>query len=167
MGEGSLLSLDPIVLLLQIIAFVVLFLLLRKYLFRPVLGVMADREKEIAEGLEAGERARGELERIDQERERMLAEAREEGRQQVRAAVQEGNEARDRIVEEAREEAHAIRERAKQAVDLEREEAMLQLRREVVDLAVAAAQRAVLIPLDEEKHRQAIDEFVRRLEAEA
>lgn len=166
MGEGSLLSLDPIVLLLQIIAFIVLFLLLRKYLFRPVLSVMADREKEIAEGLEAGERARGELERIDQERERLLAEAREEGRQQVRASVQEGNEARDRIVGEAREEAQAIRERAKQSIDLEREEALLQLRREVVDLAVSAAQQAVLIPLDDEKHRQAIDEFVRRLEAE-
>jgi len=167
MGEGSLLSLDPIVLLLQIIAFVVLFLLLRRYLFGPVLSVMADREKEIAEALDAGERARGELARIDQERERVLAEAREEGREHVRAAVQEGTEARDRIVDEARAEAQAIRERAKQSVDLEREEAMLQLQREVVDLAISAAQRAVLVPLDEEKHRQAIDEFVRRLEGEA
>jgi F-type H+-transporting ATPase subunit b len=166
MGEGSLLSLDPAVLLLQIIAFVLLFLLLRRYLFRPLLGVMADREKEIADALDAGERARVELERIDQERERVLAEAREAGRQQVREAVQEGSEARDRIVQEAREEAHEIRERAKQSVELEREEAMLQLRREVVDLALLAAEQAVLAPLDEEKHRHAIEEFVSRLESQ-
>jgi F0F1-type ATP synthase membrane subunit b/b' len=41
---------------------------------------------------------------------------------------------------------------------------MLQLRREVVDLALLAAQRAVLSPLDEDKHRQAIDDFIGRLE---
>lgn len=165
MGEsGSLLNLDPAVLFLQIVAFVILFLLLRRYLFRPLLGVMSDREKEIEEGLDAGERARAELGRIDEERGRLLSEAREEGRRQVREAVQEGEQARDRIVQEAREEAQQIRQRARETVDIEREEAMLQLRHEVVDLALLAARQAVLSPLDEEKHRQAIDDFIGRLE---
>jgi F-type H+-transporting ATPase subunit b len=168
MGESEgLLSLDPAVLFLQIVGFVVLFLLLRRYLFRPLLGVMADREKEIEEGLAQAERARADLAKIDEERARRLTEARDEGRQRVQAAVQEGQEARERILREARDEAQEIRQRARETVDIEREEAMLQLRREVVDLALLAARQAVLSPLDEEKHRQAIDDFIARLEKQA
>ena len=165
MGESEgLLSLDPAVIFLQIVAFIVLFALLRRFLFGPLLAVMRDREQEINEGLEAGDRARAELAQIDQERERVLATAREEGRQMVRSSVKEGEEARDRIVTEAREEAQDIRRRGRESVDLERQEALLQLRRQVIDLAFLAAQRAVLAPLDEERHRRAIDEFIGELE---
>ena len=99
MGEsGSMLSLDPAVLFLQIVAFIILFLVLRRYLFRPLLNVMQEREREIDDALQSGEKARAELERIDQERERVIEGARDEGRQQVRAAVQEGEQARNRIL---------------------------------------------------------------------
>ena len=165
MGEsGSMLSLDPAVLFLQIVAFIILFLVLRRYLFRPLLNVMQERERQIDDALQSGEKARAELERIDQERERVLEGARDEGRQQVRAGVQEGEQARNRIVGEARDEAQEIRRRAQDTVDLERREAALQLRREVVDLALLAAQKAILTQLDEEKHRQAVDDFIANLE---
>jgi len=158
------LGIDPAVLTLQIIAFAILFWLLRRFLFRPVLGIMQQREKEIAEALDAGERAKAELARIDQEKAQVLAEAREEGREQVRRAVREGEQARERILAEAREDAHALRERAQQAIALEREEAKLALRYQVVDLALAAASRAVLRRLDEQVQRQVVDDFISSLE---
>ena len=161
---GSLLSLDWAVLVLQIVAFAILFLVLRRFLFRPLLGVMEQREKEIAEALEAGERAKQELARLDQEHERMLVSARQEGRQQVRLAVQEGEQARGRIVKEARDEAQQIRQRAREVIELERHEAMLELRQQVIDLALLAARKAVFAPLDEAKHRQAVDDFITSLE---
>ncbi len=161
---GSLLSLDWAVLGLQITAFLVLFLLLRRFLFRPLLGVMEQREKEIADALEAGEQAKQELARLDQERERVLTSAREEGRQQVRLAVQEGEQARDRLVREARDEVQQLRQRAREVTELERHEALLQLRQQVIDLALLAARKAVLAPLDEAKHRQSVDDFITSLE---
>jgi F-type H+-transporting ATPase subunit b len=161
---GGLLSLDWAVLVLQIVAFAILFLVLRRFLFRPLLGVMEQREKEIADALEAGERAKQELARLDQEHERMLVSAREEGRQQVRLAVQEGEQARGRIVKEARDEAQQIRQRAREVIELERHEAMLELRQQVIDLALLAARKAVFAPLDEAKHRQAVDDFITSLE---
>ena len=165
MAEGAgPLTIDPAVLLLQIIGFVILFLLLRRYLFRPLLDVMARREKEIAEALDAGERARTELARLDEERARVLAEAREQGRQQVSLAVQEAEEARQRILREGRDEAQQIRQRARESLETERQEAMLALRREVVNLALLAASQAVLTRLDEEKHRLVVDQFISRLE---
>lgn len=158
------LGLDPAVLALQIVGFVILFLLLRRYLFRPLLGVMSQREAEIAAALEAGERAREELGRIDQEKAKVLAEAREQGREQVRQAVREAQEARERILREAREEVQDLRERARRAVELEREEAALALRQQVVDLALLAASKVVLRRLDEETQRQVIDDFIVGLE---
>jgi F-type H+-transporting ATPase subunit b len=161
---GGLLSLDPAVLALQVVAFAILFLVLRRFLFRPLLGVMEQREKEIADALRDGERVKQELARLDQERDRVLVGAREEGRQQVRMAVQEGEQARDRIVKEARDEAQQIRQHGREVVELEREEAMLKLRNQMVDLALLAARKAVLSPLDEAKHRQAVDAFITTLE---
>ena len=160
------LGLDPAVLALQAVAFIILFLVLRRYLFRPLLAVMAKREEEIAAALEAGERAKAELSRIDEERSRVLAGAREEGRQQVRQAVQEGEQARERILAEARVEVQALRERARRGLALEREEAELALRRQVVDLALLAADRAVLQRLDPEAHRRAVDDFITSLEGQ-
>jgi F-type H+-transporting ATPase subunit b len=165
MGEGAgLLSIDPAIVFLQIVAFVILFLLLRRYLFGPLLGLMQQREKELSDALDAGKRAKAELTRTEEERARVIADAREEGRQQVRQAVQEGEQARERLLQEAREEAQEVRQRAKESVELEREEAMFELRRQVVDLALLAASRAVLSRLDEEKHRQVIDEFIAGME---
>jgi F-type H+-transporting ATPase subunit b len=160
----NVLNIEPPVLALQIVAFGILFLLLRKFLFGPLLGVMEQREKEIGEALDAGDRARAALGHIEEERNRVLSEAREDGRETVRKAVQEGDQARERILREAREDAQEARRRARETAALEREEALLQLRHDVVDLALLAARRAVLSNLDEEKHRQLIDDFIADLE---
>jgi len=168
MGESANpLAIDPSVLVLQIVGFAILYWVLSRYLFRPLLRVMEQREKEIGEALEAGKQAKEGLARIDQERAEVLARAREEGREQVRQSVREGEQARDAIVAEARQEGQEIRERARQAVALEREEAELALRQQVVELALLAADKAVLRKLDEETHRRVIDDFIASLEQQA
>jgi len=165
MGESaSPLTIDPPVLILQIVGFAILYLALRRFLFGPLLGVMQEREKAIAEALDAGERARQELAHIDQERAKALTGAREEGRELVRQSVREAEEARSRILAEARQESQAVRQRAHQAIALERETAALALRQQVVDLALLAASRAVLGRLDPESQRQAVDDFIANLE---
>jgi len=158
------LGIDPKVLLLQIIAFVALYLVLRRYLFRPLLGVMALRATEVAEGLEAARRSKEAIAHVEEERERLLAEAREQGRERVRQALKEAEEAREHLLAEARAEAQRIRARGHEVVALEREQAMLEVRRTVVDLALLAAGRAVLQRLDERAHRKAVEEFIANLE---
>jgi F-type H+-transporting ATPase subunit b len=163
-GSANPLAIDPAVLVLQIAAFVILFLLLRRYLFVPLLRVMAVREREIAEALDAGERARQGLAHIEEERGKALAQAREEGRELVRQSVREAEEQGARIVAEARQESQAVRQRAQQAIELAQQAAELELRQQVVDLALLAAGRAVLGRLDAEAHRQAVDDFIASLE---
>ncbi len=158
------LGIDPKVILLQIIAFILLYVFLRRYLFRPLFAVMAERSREIAEGLDAAERNKEAMARLEEERQKVLAAAREEGREQVRHAVKEADEVRERMVAEAREEAQEIRTRGHEAVEREREQAALVLRQQVVDLAILAASRAVLQRLDQAAHRRAVEDFIARLE---
>ena len=81
-----------------------------------------------------------------EERERTLAEAREQGREQVRQAVQEGDTERERILAEARAEAQAVREKGRAALERERTQIVLELRQRTVDLAllVVAAIRSMI-----------------------
>jgi len=161
------LGFDPRVLLLNMIAFIVLFLVLRRFLFRPLARVMEQRAREVAEGLDAAQQHKQALAKANEERARVLAEAREEGRAHVRQAVQEADQTRARLLEEAREEAQRVRERGREAVELERQQALVEMRRSVVDLALLAASRAVVQRLDERAHRQAVEAFVAGLEQQA
>ncbi len=129
--------------------------------------MMAVRAQEIAEGLDAAEQHKQSLAKANEERERVLAAAREEGREKVRQAVQEADETRTRLLAEAREEAQHVRERGHEAVEREREQALLQVRQSVVDLALLAASQAVVQKLDDRAHRQAVEEFVSSLERQA
>ncbi len=158
------LGFSPHVFLLNIIAFIVLFLVLRRFLFRPLAQVLQLRAQEIAEGLDAAQQHKEALAKVAEERERALAEAREQGRERIREAVQEATETKERIVAEAREEAQHLRTRGHEAVELEREQALSEVRRVVVDLALQAASRAVLQRLDERAHRQAVEAFLTELE---
>ena len=65
---------------------------------------------------------------------------------------------------EAREEAARIRTRGHETVEMERDQAMHEVRRNVVDLALLAASQAVLQRMDERSHRQAVEEFLANLE---
>lgn len=158
------LGIDPRVLILQIIAFVALYLVLKRYLFGPLMTTMAGRASEVVEGMEAARKSKEFLAHVEEERERLLSEARDQGRERVRQAVREAEKAREQILAEAREEAQHIRARGREVIELEREQALMEVRRVVVDLALMAASRAVLQRMDEKAHRQAVEEFLASLE---
>jgi F-type H+-transporting ATPase subunit b len=152
------------VFVLNVIAFVILFLVLRRYLFRPLRTMMRLRAQEIAAGLDAAQKSKTALTHVEEERDRLLAEAREQSRARVRQAVREADETRERLLAEAREEAQHIRTRGHEVVAMERDQAILEVRRTVVDLALLAASQAVLQRMDERSHRQAVEEFLAGLE---
>jgi F-type H+-transporting ATPase subunit b len=155
------------VILLQIVGFGVLYLLLRRFLFGPVGAMLEARRQEVEAGLKASEESRAEAGRLAQNREEILARARDEGRSLVQKAVKEAQEARERILSEAQTERQQILERGREMIDLERRQAVVNLREEVSELALRAASRAIREAMDEKAHRQAIETFISSLEAEA
>ena len=152
------------VILLQIVGFLVLYFLLRRFLFGPVGTMLKAREKEVAEGLQAAEAARQEAERLKLDKDKLISEARDEGRGLVQKAVKEAQNARERILAEAQQEKEELLVRGRAIIEVERNQAVVELREQVSDLALRAAEKAIRQATDDTAHRQAIDAFINSLE---
>jgi F-type H+-transporting ATPase subunit b len=154
------LGLNPVSIAIHAVNFIILLLVLRRYLFKPVLGMLDERARRIHESTEAAERAREESARAEQERGEVLKEARRQAEEIVNRAMQEADSIRSEGRKAAQEEAQRIISRAEQEATAERQQAMQELRAQVADLAVLAAGRVIRRSLDDRAHRALVEEFL-------
>jgi len=148
------------VLLAQLANFTLLLGLLYLILYKPILRVMDERSARIKESLEQAEFIREETARTQERIQEQLAAARQEGQAIVAQATQMGERLKEEARGEARREAEAIIVRARLEIQAERDEAIVQLRQQVADLAVLAAERLINRTLDREAHRRLIEEIL-------
>ena len=141
----------------QIVSFVILFALLWKLLYGPVLRVLDQRSERIRESLEASQRAQEEAARSQQQMEAQLSEARSEGQQLIAQAREVADRFRQEEIAKAREEIAAQRSRAEANIHRERNAAIEDLRREFAGLAIAAAERVIERSIDGPSHAQLIE----------
>ena len=146
-----------------IVNFLILFWLLSKFLYKPILGMMASREKSIEENIHRAEEANREAQELRQQYVESLAQARGEAQETLAAARKAGETVRDEIVGKAREEAARMVEKAQAAINQEKEKALAELRSQVADLAVMAAGRVINKTLDAAEHRALVADFVREV----
>ncbi len=152
-------------LLVNAIGFLVLVLILRRLFWDRVRSFFSERAKEIAQNLEEAERARDAMRARERELEDRLTQIESEAREAIQRATQEAHEARDKILSEAREQARELLAREREEIERERDKALVQIRDEVVDLAVTLVERALRRSMDEECHRQVIAGFFTDLDA--
>ncbi|MCH7837110.1 MAG: F0F1 ATP synthase subunit B [Chloroflexi bacterium] len=154
------LGLNVPVLVAQLVNFFLLLVLLRIFLYKPILNMLAQRAKRVKEGLEAAEQSIERAAQADQE----VAQQLEQARQQSQTNIAKAQEAASRIQEEARSQARrdaeVLLERARSEIQLERDQAIAELRREFADLTVSAAEKVIGQSLDHQAHRRLIDEVL-------
>jgi F-type H+-transporting ATPase subunit b len=153
---GSALTVHPYWVVVSIIQFLLLFYLLRRFLWGPILTTLQDRARRIREGLAAAEAARADRERIKEEAERVLADARRQSTELAERATSAAEAAAAEIRTQAKAEAERIRERAQADASQFHEQALARLRAEVADMVVLAAGRVLGRELDGDKHRELI-----------
>src|SRR3954454_6969844 len=149
------------------INFIVLIALLSRFLYRPIVGMLEERTRRIQERLEAAERARGDMAQADREREELLASTRREIQEMMATAQQVSERIQSEARSTAQQEAQRIVETARQEAEAERAQAMAELRREVASLAVMAAERVISRSLDDQAHRQLVEQFLDEQPAQA
>jgi F-type H+-transporting ATPase subunit b len=147
-------------LIAQIINLVLLFILLRKLLFKRFQTTLDERSARIQKGLEdaeiAGKRA-AEAEEAYQER---IEQAERERRAILAKATQEGEESKEEILAKAQEEAKQLVLEAQADIERQREQATSELRKQVADLTLLATTKVIGQALDREAHRRLIDEVL-------
>lgn len=147
-------------LLAQLINFGILLLVFSVFLYKPLLRVLDERKQRIQEGLEASDESKRQLAQTEEEVAKELAKAREQGQALIGEAQQMAQRIQNEAREAARGESEHMLERARNEIQLERDAAIAELRREFADLTITAAERVINQSLDKDKHRTLIEEVL-------
>ena len=147
----------------QMIAFICFVMFCMKYVWPPILAAMAEREKKIADGLAAADRASHDLELAQEKAVERLKEAKHEAAGIIDAANKRGIQ----LVEEAKGAAVVEADRVKTAAHAEIEQesnrARELLRGQVAALALAGAEKVLGATIDQKAHAELVDKLAAEL----
>lgn len=159
-GGGGLFDINAGLSLWTLVVFGLLVLLLGKFAWGPILTAVEAREKGIQNALDEAAARHAEAEKLLDEHRRQLAEARRQAGEILAEGRAVGERLRKELEEKARSEAQGIVERARLDIERERDAALQTLRKESVDLALAAASRLIHENFDQAKDRQMVERFL-------
>jgi F-type H+-transporting ATPase subunit b len=146
------------VLLFQLVNFTFLLLVLRLLVYKPVLKMLDERRERIREGLSAADRGREQAAEAERQAQEQIEAARREGQQIVQNAQQIAQRLQEEGRQQAQQQAEALLERARSEIQLERDTAIAELRREFADLTIAAAEKVIGQSLDRTAHQRLIEQ---------
>ena len=153
-------SLNAIKPIFAILNLLLLYIVLKKILFKPVTEFMENRTQSIKNSIEDAEKQKAEAMELKRSYEEQLGHAKEDAEKIVKEARAKAEAEHGRIVEEGRKEAEAMMARAKEDIESERSRMISELRAHVAGLALAAASRVIEVNLDTEKNRALVDKFI-------
>ena len=156
-GNPFALVVDPYWILVSIVQFLILYWLLRRFLWGPVTRTLEDRAHRIREGLDLAETAKRERERMKHEVEQLLAQARREAAAIAERTTKAAEAAAADIKAQAKTEADRIREKGRGDAQHLHEQALAQLRKEAASMVVFAASRILGREISPEQHRALIE----------
>ena len=146
--------------LISLANLVIMFLIVKKFLFKPVQKVMADREAEVGRVYSDADRALADAEKSRTEYEAKLAASDEEAGNIVRAAKERANiESRD-IIAAADRKAAAMLKKADEDIAFEKKKAINDVKNEISGISVEIAEKMIGRELNEEDHRALIDSYM-------
>jgi F-type H+-transporting ATPase subunit b len=141
--------------------FILFFIIIWSFAFKPVSNMLADRRSRIEQGLKDADQARRDRENAEAERVATLGEARREANDILTRAQKVAQETRDADIAATREELERMRVRAATEIEGEKQRAIADLRAEVADLALAAAGVVVGEAMTGDRQRRLVEEFLR------
>ena len=141
----------------------ILFLFLRKILFKPVKNMIDSRQKEVDDMYAAAERSQTDAEALKREYELRMQKANEESEQILRTAVRKAQLKEEEILREADAAAARTQRRAEEQIELEKKQAINAIKDEVSDMAIGIAAAVIERDVDKSEHEAMIDDFIRTM----
>ncbi len=162
LAEGGIgaLGINLPILIDQLINFTFLLIVFGWVFKRFLFPLLDERRKRIQEGLEASEEAKKRLAQTETETAAELEKARQEGQGLIGQAQQMSARIQEEARQSARAEGETLLERARSEIQLERDAAIADLRREFADLTITAAERVIRRSLDRKAHQELIEEVL-------
>jgi len=146
-------------LFVQIFNFMIMFVVLRAWAYKPVITALENRRNSIEQGLEDSRVAAEARANAEKEAQEIISKAQAEASEIVRAATQRAEKAGRNVLSAAEEEIEKAKEAALADAELEKDRVLSDVRGHIAGLAIAAAQKLVGEALDENRQRGLLDEF--------
>lgn len=146
--------------LFQLLMFLVLLALLKKYAWGPLMGIMKQREEHIAGEIKAAEQSRAEAQKNLEEQLNLLKQARQEAQVLIENAKKQGDVQRDEIIAIARTESERIKKAAQQEIETQKEQAVAAIREQVASLSVLIASKVIEKELSAADQEKLINEYI-------
>ena len=154
---------NPGLVLWTILTFLLLLWLLRKVAWKPLLEALHKREEHVRESMERAEQAKIDAERILEENKKQLAGAEAESKQILAEGRALAEKLKNEMLEQTNQQSRKMIDRAREEIERDKEAALAQLRSEVAQLAIKAAEKLLDENLDEAKQRKIIDTYLKEL----
>jgi len=148
----------------NILAFLLLLAILKRFAWGPLLTVIDERRAKIADEFAGIERTKAEMARLKTQYERELTRIEESARRKLAEAVNEGRRVAAEMEEEARAHAQASLVKAKEALQLEVAKAKIELRNQIVGLTLEATEKLLRTRMDATKDRALVEAFLAELD---
>ena len=149
--------------LISLANLLILFLILKHFLFKPVQNVFRTRREQLDGLYDEANQSRAAAEGMKQEYEEKLAAARDEADGLVRAAVQTAQRKGDAIVAEANSQASHLKQKAEQEIAQEKKQMLQDVRGEISDIAVSIASKVVEREVKKQDYDGFVDEFIKNV----
>ncbi|MCS6860131.1 MAG: F0F1 ATP synthase subunit B [Abditibacteriales bacterium] len=156
------LGIEPNLLLMMAVGFLIVYFILKKFVFGRVSQMFEERSQTIQQQLEAAAQQRLAMEKMRDDYEQRIAQIEEEARTRIAEAVKEAQAARDEMLAQAREQAERIVARGKEEIEREKHKALVEIRDQVAELAILTASKIIERELDEHTHRELIDDVIEK-----
>lgn len=161
MGEFlAFVTIDVWTLIFTWVNLLILFLLMKKFLFKPVRNIMEKRAEQINNSLDEAEKAKNEALNMREEYEKKLENARDTAEEIVKNATRNAMLKEEEILREANEKASGILERADKQIEQQKKAALSDIKNEISDMATSIASKIIERDINGQDHEKLINEFI-------
>ena len=157
---GSPLTVNPGVVIWTLVTFLALLFVLTKVAWKPILKSLNEREKLIKDSLDNAENARKEAEKMIAENKANIRKAEEEGQKLIEQSREYAEKLKNQILDESKSQAKKMIEDAAVEIQRKNAEAFNNLKDQVADIAVQAAEKIIKENLDKEKQVNLVNKFI-------
>ena len=151
---------NPFTMVFAWINLLILYLFLKKLLFVPVKNMIDSRQKEIDDMYSDAESSKENAEAMKQEYEQKLATATEESEEILKKAIRRAQLREEEILRDADGKAKRVLERAEEQIELEKKQAINDVKNQVSDMAIDIASLVIERDVDKSEHEKMIDDFI-------
>ena len=148
-------------LIAQLINFLILLFVLRRFAYKPLLKLLDERKQKIANGLANAQKAKSNLEEAEKERQEIISTAKKGASEIISLAEAAAQKNREETLKEAKTGVEKIIAEARKQIESEKNKMIGEIKSEITELVILATEKTVSIKLDDKKDKELIEKIIK------